>query len=355
MKQFFLGALSLMSLTGFTQRVFFTSPTVLEEGELKGFYASIREQGNIILFNAPDYKLYAYDKNTGAEKWKYDTRWRSNIAPFIVDDQLWVKTKEGTVQLQLDNGQKTKDLVFETVYTQPIKKDSLLYFTGIYGGGNLFAYHPKGDSIIWQRFLAHGCMEKPYYLPNKIVANAEGTNWIELNYSGKMKDASCEIEEGQIPSESPCAKQFLALTHDGSPLTNNLVKELYLDESVVPEVLTTSKNTFIIGNNNEQLNIYGNKVKKRATIELFNVSDTLAAFSTDSLKYPDVSLTKLLKADDTHVWIVYYNHLLVYNHAKKTLDQLINLAAWEPHQILMDNNNLWIISKKDGRLYGVSI
>lgn len=355
MKRLLLIGGALLSLPAFSQQVFFTSPKAFEEKQLKEMYSSVRLQGNTVLFSASDYSLYAYDKVTGAEKWSQYIRRKSNVAPFFVGDRIWTKVGDQVVQLDTATGEKVKDMIFETVNTQPLVKDGLLYFTGIYNGGKLFAYQTANDSIVWQRFIGHGIDESPYFLKDRIVVSAEGPYWLEMQYNGQMKDATCNTEGDEMPSGSNCVKEFFALTHDGRPIAGKLATDLLLDDYTVPDVLTTSKHTFILGNGNEQLTVFGNKLKKKAQVELFNLSDALADFDTDSLKYKNVSLTKLLKADDTHVWIAYYHHLLIYNHTSKTLDRLIDLSAWEPHQIVVDNNNLWIISRKDGRLYGVSM
>ncbi|ANE51871.1 PQQ-binding-like beta-propeller repeat protein [Flavisolibacter tropicus] len=353
MKRLLLITCSFFSLTTFSQKVFFTSPQTFDASTLNVFYASVCQQGNLVLFNAPDYRLYAFDKKSGTEKWNQYLKWKSNQAPFIVSNRIWVKMGDHVVQLDAATGEKQKDLVFASVETEPVAKNGLLYFTGIYDGGCLFAYEPQKDTIVWKRFIAHGTSQTPYYLKDKIVANVEGNRWLEFNYSGKTKDARCEVEEGQFLSESPCAKEFYALTHDGNPITGKLAKELSVDGNTIQDYVTTSRNTFLI--NNEQLTVLGNKLKKTVAVDLLSLSDSLVEFNTDSLSHPDESLTKILKADDTHVWIAFYHHLLIYNHAQKKLERLINLSTWEPHQIVADNNNLWIISRKDGRLYGVSI
>lgn len=355
MKQLLLIGCSLFSLSAFSQKVFFTSPQTFKESELKTFYASIRQHDNVILFNAPDYRLYAYDKITGAKKWSQDIKRKSNRAPFFVGGHIWTKVGDHVVQLDTATGEKVKDLVFETVDTEPFEKNGLLYFTGIYEGGSIIAYDLQKDTILWKRFIAHGSSQQPYYQKDKIVVNAEGSNWLEMNYAGQMKEATCNTTGDEIPSGPNCVKEFSALTHDGKPITGKLAKDLFQEDYTIPEVLTTSKNTFVLGNSNEQLTVFGDKLKKKVQVELFDVSDVLSEFNTDSLTHPDESLAKILKADDTYVWIAYYHHLLIYNYSKKAIDRVIDLSAWEPHQIITDNNNLWIISKKDGRLYGVSI
>jgi hypothetical protein len=65
--------------------------------------------------------------------------------------------------------------------------------------------------------------------------------------------------------------------------------------------------------------------------------------------------TKLLKADDEDIWLLYSNHLLQYNHKTKKLVRLTNLTAWQPASVLLDEANIWLISAKDGLLYGLSL
>ena len=65
--------------------------------------------------------------------------------------------------------------------------------------------------------------------------------------------------------------------------------------------------------------------------------------------------TKLLKADDEHIWLLYSNHLLQYNHKIKKLVRLTDITAWEANSVLLDEDNIWLISGKDGLLYGLSL
>lgn len=32
-----------------------------------------------------------------------------------------------------------------------------------------------------------------------------------------------------------------------------------------------------------------------------------------------------------------------------------NLTAWQPRTVLLDGNHLWLVSQKDGLLYGVEV
>ncbi len=64
---------------------------------------------------------------------------------------------------------------------------------------------------------------------------------------------------------------------------------------------------------------------------------------------------KLLKADNEHIWILYGNYRLQYDHQAKKLVRLTNLSAWQPDKILLDEENIWLVSGKDGLLYGLSL
>jgi outer membrane protein assembly factor BamB len=345
MKQLLLAAAFFVCTGTFAQTVFFSSPKTFSKEELKGFYASINMEGDLLLFNASDYTLYAFDKNSGNEKWNYNINWKSNNAPFLVGGQIWTKSGNDFIQLDTATGVKQKTFSFGSIETQPVYKDGFFYFTGIgSNGGGLYAYDPQKDTIVWSRFLAHGCQRTPYYLADKIIANAEGNNWIEVQYDGQLKDATCDTDSITFPSELPCAQQYFALSHEDEPIKGEVANDLSLDESSEPVILTSSTHTFIL--NEGKLTVLGNKLKKKAFVDL-SLLDT-----TDA---PIASYAKLLKADITYVWVVYNNHLHIYNHQKKRIEKTVNLSLWMPHQVIADNNNLWVISRKDGRLYGVRI
>jgi hypothetical protein len=205
----------------------------------------------------------------------------------------------------------------------------------------------KADSVLWKRFLAHGYSKTPYYLADKIVANAEGDNWIELNYDGTLKEAGCDVgaTEGDFPSQLPCAKQFIALLHDGKELKGKLAEELFLDNNSMPAITTSAKHSFIM--NDGHLFILGNKLKTKSSLPLTSLSDELEENSD--------APAKILHADDEKITILYSHHLIVFHHRDKKLLKLIDLAQWEPHQAMLDKDKLWLISKKDGLLYGLTI
>ena len=96
------------------------------------------------------------------------------------------------------------------------------------------------------------------------------------------------------------------------------------------------------------LYVIGNKVKLRSKKELWSLLNEEEEIYTQGE-------AKILQGDDTLAWILYGDHLMVYNHQKQTLVKAIDLKAWEPHQALLDGNRLWVVSRKDGLLYGLNL
>ena len=174
----------------------------------------------------------------------------------------------------------------------------------------------------------------------KIVANAEDHSWIELDYKGKLLDVNCDLEDVILPSELPCAKTFLALTHDHHELGGKLAKKLD-DGYSEPIVLTGPKHTLVMVGS--QLHVLGDNLKLKSSVKL-NELPALEGLVSDE--------TQLIKVVADTAWILYSGHLLAYNYNKKLLLKDIDLEEYEPHQAIVDGNRLWMISRKDGKLYG---
>ncbi len=343
MKQLLLYALLLTAFLSNGQTVFFTSQQAFPNKASK-FYSSLAQNDSLLLFNAKDYKLYAYEKATGRQLWVYNLGWQSNVSPFFAGTSIWANTKDGaSVQLDL-KGREVKTLPF-SIETQPVLKSNILYTTGIYDGGCLIAYNLAADSVVWKRFLAHGCSRQPYYFGDKIFANAEGNHWLEITYDGRLKNSACETEEHTYPSELSCAESFAALTHDGKKINGRLAEDLATDNINGPEMLTIKSNSFVLTEG--RLTVLGNKLRKQQSITLTDLSDSIEEDSD--------AFAKILKADDANVWVLYSNKLLVIQYKKQKLLQTIDLQKWMPHQAVLDGNRLWLISKNDGLLYGLTL
>ena len=142
----------------------------------------------------------------------------------------------------------------------------------------------------------------------------------------------------------PCVKIFIDLSHDGREIKGKLAEDI-LGNDVFgrPPVLTTENYTYVYYD--DKLTILSGKLKIKQQLEISSLAESLVENSD----------TKLLKADNENIWILYSDHLLQYNHKTKKLVRLTNLAAWEPKQLLLDEENVWLVSGKDGLLYGLSL
>ena len=344
MKQLLTCILLILSSFVSAQQEFFKSDQKFSTENLEKFYSSVTIHDSIILFKANDYSLYAYNKHTGKQIWKYYLRYKSNSHPHVAGGYIWTNDAEED-GLRLDiTGSNPKKLPF-SIYSKPLIKNNLLYTTGLYEAGNLLAYDMAADSIAWYHFIAHGCDRQPFYLQDRIIANAEGSNWFEIDYNGALLNKDCELDENEYPSGENCYDPFIIRTHDGNRMYEKQGEKFLLGEYSDPEVSYTANKTFIL--HEGRFSIVGKKMKKLFSKELIELSD--------SIEEDNYEFSSILKTDDKHAWILYNQKLLVFDHHKNKIENLIDLAAWEPHSAEMDGNNLWLISKKDGLLYGIKL
>lgn len=323
------------------QQVFFTS-SVPVKNDGRRFYSSIRMQGDLLLFNAGDYYLYAYDKNTQQLKWSYYLNWRSDRAPFIVNNQVWCQTTENEmVRLDAATGKELKPLPMAAVLTTPVIKNNKAYFTGLFYGGSLTCYDLVADSVQWNKFIAHGCEKQPYFFADRIIANAEGYNWIAFDYNGKFKDKECEGKEYDFPGELSCVQQFGLLTHDNKQFSSDLLENGYDDRE--PDVLRTRSHTFILSA--EQFLVIGNKLKTIEELPVYTLNDSMEVGG----------YFQLLDATDKQARFIHSNHFFQYDFSSHKLVKDIDLTGYMPHQALIEGNKLWLIAQKDSLLYGIMI
>jgi hypothetical protein len=345
MKPMLICALALLSFHANAQKEFFNSGKDFMLKESGSFFSSINLDGDMLLFNAVDYNIYAYDTKTGSLKWSYDNRWSSDIPPYAAGGYVWANTDEGSgIQLDRATGKLVRTLPF-SIYTKPLFKNGILYSTGIYDGGCLYAYDIAKDTVLWSRFLAHGCSGAPYYFNDKIVANGEANYWLELDYNGKLKDKKCDGEKTGFPSEYSCVRVFRALTHDRLEITQRLAEDIFAADDEYSDTASSSRHSFVLSNGT--LTVLGDKLKKKVTLDLNTLSDSLEpGYFTPS---------QIVRADDERVWLLYGHHLISYHHKNKKAENIIDLRKWRPHQAILQNDHLWIISRNDGRLYGLTI
>lgn len=347
-KYFLVYFILLITSVAFSQKQFFRSQQVFTEGQLEKFYSSITIYDSIVLFNANDYHLYAYNKNNGILKWAYKNNYKTSVPVFVADNIIYTATsnneEQKAIQINLTDGKFIKELPFGPLQTKPVVKNGILYATAIYNYGCIIAYDIKKDTVVWSRFIAHGLSRQPYYFDDKILANAEANNWVELNYDGVLLDTTCAVKSSIFVENIPCVKTFTALTHDDREIKGKLSDDIFGKNFFdLPEMITTGNFTFIL--KGDKLSIISKKLKLKQQVSISALADNLI----------ETNITKLLKADDENIWLLYANHLLQYNHKTKLIVKLTDFTAWQPQQVLFDGNNIWLISGKNGLLYGLSL
>jgi hypothetical protein len=323
-----------------SQTVVFQTKDSFTNNHLEEFYSSFSIKDDMLVFSASDYNLYAYNKNDGSLLWTYDAKYKSNYPPKFVNNNIWINTKEGTIELDAQTGNLVKKIPISSIETKPFIKGDILYATGIVNGGSVFAYDLKNDSILWSRFIAHGCSRQPYYFEDRIVANAEGDKWLDLNYDGTLKSAGCDSEEASFPSELPCARTFEALSHDKKEIVGIANEDFRYGSFVTLPVFYKHDMTFVMYNG--QMKIYKEKLKTKTTVDFSKL--------VDETETTDVLLEEILDVDEKTVTVLFRSHLIVYDFSKKKLLKKVDLSEWQPHQVIMENSNLHILSSKDGRI-----
>ena len=331
----------------FCQQEIFKSNFEFSTPESSSLVSSFTVSENEIIFNASDFSLYGIQKNNFKTLWKTYICWKTDLSPILQDGFIFHGYSEKGITncyiFNLKTGEKLKKLPFGTFESEPFFDKNIVYGTALLEGGHILAYDLKEEKLLWRRFIAHGTRRNPYYIKDKIIANAEGDNWFEINYDGKLTDTGC-LEKASIYVDNiPCVRNFRLLSHDKREITEDfLTKNKIESEEIIFK--TTSKNTFVMTETN--LLVLKDKTKKVAAIDLYNLNIETVSFS----KY-----IAILKADGNEIWFVWHNNLLQYDFENNRLIKTYDLVQWNPHQLAIDGKMLWLISKNDGQLYALKI
>lgn len=344
-------AILLYSNTSFAQTEFFHSKINFSENQLDKFYSSFSMDSTQVYFNANDYYVYAYDKKTGILNWSHYLAKKSNNAPIPYQTSLFVSKhlseyNDKCVQLNSITGDTIQTLTIESINTKPIFKENVMYCTSIHDGigGVVMAYDLKKNNVIWEKFIAHGVDKQPYYLKDKIIANAEDDNWFELNYNGKLLDTTCKHKKNLFVEDIKCLQNFVHLTHDDRGIAQYFLEEYFGDSENI-KVNSHNNYTFLLGDT--KLVILGNKLKIYREIDVDQII-TLPETGNNDLR-------KILKIDDSTVWFFYKNLIVVYDYKKDKTIKKFDLTLWSAHEVVLENNKLWLISSNDGQLVGLEL
>ena len=329
----------------FSQTEFFNSKILIPENQLGDFYSSIGIDSTQVYFNANDYKVYAYDKKTGNLNWKYNSYYKSNSSPKFHQSNLLVGINEDKwVLLNAKTGDTIQTLKIEDLTTQPFFKGDIMYCAGISPaiGGAILAYDLKKNEIVWQKYIGHGVSYQPYFLKDKIVANYENQFWFELDYNGNAldKDTICYSKNNEPPFE----EHFCNIHYD---VLNQFHKDITVKNVTIEETKYhyAQNATVILKENKLKIVNEKNKVKKEIVIDKI-----ITLLETGENEYREI-----LKVEENTVWFVYENILGVYDFKKNKTIKAYDLSSWNPHQVVLNENKVWLISKNDGELVGLQL
>jgi hypothetical protein len=358
-----------MWLTGSGQQQFFKSEIDLGERHLKEYYSSLAMQGSNVALMANNWTLYLYDKSTSQLQWSKYLGRKTNVPPFITSEYVFCINSDSVIVMGIKQGELLDTIPVEWFSTEPIIHNNVWYATGISNGGRVFAYDLGSKKMLWSQFIAHGCSVQPYYLTDRIVINSEMNQWITMSYEGiplscppkkeekQKRNEHTDPEEGEeeiieeeiIDTEwqeldEACQEEFELLTHDGVKIKNDkMIKLTTKDYSGVGQVLHTGKYTLALNNGGTHILVLGNKAKRINLIDIARVTTIM----------PGDSETEILKAEGDKVWLFYNEQVFEYDFVKKAMIRTTDLSEWQPHQVVLDGDAFWLISKKDGQLYGI--
>jgi hypothetical protein len=330
-----------------SQTEFFRSKIPFSAEQLGNFYSSFSADSTQVYISANDYYVHSIDKKSGAINWSYYAGTKSNEAPKVHGENVFVgkhfsEYDNKCVQLNAITGDTIQTLKIEALETQPFFRDHLMYVTAVVPaiGGAVVAYDLKKNAVAWQKFNAHGVSAQPYYLEDKIIANAEGDNWFELDYNGKLLDTVCKQKANLFLEDIKCVRNFKYLTHNQKELSVG-----YFDADEPLKLAYTKERTFVLGET--KMLVVNNKNKVEKTIMLEEIipatEDQMGAYA------------EILKAEGTVVWLLAHNTLALYDIKSGKSTKTYDLAKWNIHQAALEGNKLWLISRTDGQLVGLTL
>jgi len=339
----------LYSNSARAQTEFFSTKINFPESELADFFSSISIDSTQVYFNANDYTVYAHDKTTGILNWSYYSGNKSDIALKFNQNSVFVPKHfseyyDRCVQLNSVTGDTIQTLKVESLATEPHFKDHLMFCTAVSPeiGGVVFAYDLIKNAIAWQKFIAHGISEQPYFVEDKIIVNAEGDNWFEMDYNGSLMDTTCQ-NKLQIGSTEICTRNFKYLAHNQKEITTAFLSKHFNSADV--KIKYSNDATFILGKNKILILDNSGKITKDIKIDKdITLPETIAN-----------DYKEILKADDHFVWFYYENSVVIYNYKKNKTVKTYDIGSWDAHQAILDGNNLWLITKENGELVGVEL
>lgn len=330
-----------------SQSVEYKSNFKIQPSQLDEFYSTIEITSQSILFNCNNYKLYSIDKNNYSAQWVTRLGRKSNSGLFAHDTLIWAsKTMEfgpQTFQFSSQTGEIMDSIPLANLHSKPFIQKGIIYTTGLSDlGGVIMAYDFQNKSIIWQKFIAHGIDKNPIYTNNYIWVNAEGDQWFKINYQGQLMDSTCKNKNLNTSQEIPCLKKLLIPSHDNKILTDTKIKKIDPEFNQNEFIYAYGPNSTVLLYENTMLLFKNNKFKK------INLNEH---FKTLNGEYnPRKSILNVAKDE---ICIYLNNTIIYYSQSTNKIIKTIDLNQWKPHQVILDHENIWLISSIDGQLYKI--
>lgn len=327
------------------QTQFYVSEIDFTQSELNNIKSSFVVSENNVILNAANYNLYSIRKQDGQINWQTYIGWKSNYPPYVYNQIIYYSSYENEklsgTQFNLNNGEVIKKLLFESINTTPLIVNDLLYTTSLMDGGKLMAYNLKENTIRWQANIGHGVDAQPQYLKDRIIAKAEDDNWFEIDYQGNFLKTRSKMET-YIDTNLVTVRKYLFLSHDQKEFKYDYLRKYKINTADYQTRITSHHTTILT---DDQLLVFGNNKKLILQLELPTMLDGNTIYNNE--------YRSILNMDSKTIWILYHNNILHYDFRAKKLLKKIDVSKWNPHQLLIENRTIWLISKNDGQLYAL--
>ncbi|TDP00719.1 hypothetical protein [Flavobacterium sp. 245] len=340
--KFFIFCLLLISFNAFSQTEIYKTNLVFDDSQSQELFCSMAISDNKILLSA-NKDLYNINKDSLKIVWQTSPGMKSCNSLYFLKDTFLYSSYQNQVlrcsEYDLKTGAKVRDLLIESINSKPHFVGKMMYCTALFDGGKLMAYDLEENKVVWQKNIGHGADFQPIYLKDKIIANAEDENWFEIDYDGNFVKTKSK-KHNYLDSTQIFIKNYKFLTHDGKEITHDFLKKNRLSNSDY-KTKTSDTHTFILAE--QQLLVLGKNKKKVLQLDLEK------EFPTEN--FDQDAYGSILVIHPESIWFSYQNFLIHYDFINKKRLRKVDLTKWNPHQLLVENRTIWLISKNDAQLY----
>jgi hypothetical protein len=335
-----------ISISSFSQKVFFKSEIPLTEKHLAPFYSSFALNDDKVFFQSNDFRTYAFDKKTNQKSWELYTGFKSEVPPVLANENVLISGESYSLVVGAANGQVIDTLIYNDIRHYTVR-DNILYATGLYEGGGVFAYDLTGRKMLWDRYIGDGVAIKPYFEKDKIVVNAQGVStWASLSYEKGRSLTGVDTVTTREEIDPSCLREFEFRTHDGKEVDQAKAKKLFNKNYFgFQDILRSDQFTVVLNADMVQFLVLADKVKPVALI-----NTTEMDFGGEDVY---VELGSILRIEGNKVWFFTGSYITVIDFVTKKLVRQINLEEWQPHTVRLWKDEIWLISSRDGQLYGL--